>query len=98
MSDVGLDGLTNLPMPVGFGVDLCGDAPAELFDVGPQQLEEALFLAVEPVVEGALGRAGVADGVAGRAGAVAAFVDRRGEAVKQPKPKRIRVGRRVAGN
>ena len=98
VSDVGLDGVTNLLMPVGFGVDRCGDALAELLDVGPQQLQEALFLAVEPVVEGALGRAGVADDVGDRAGAVAAFIDRGGEAVEQPKPKRIRLSRRVAGN
>ena len=39
------------------------DALAELLDVGPQQLQKALLLAVELVVEGALGRAGVADDV-----------------------------------
>ena len=96
MSDVGLDRLTNLLVPIGFGIDRRGDALAEFLDVGSQQLEEALLLAGELVVERALGRARVADDVGDRAGAVAALGDRGGEAVEQAEPKRIWLGQRLA--
>lgn len=68
------------------------------FDVGAQELQEALFLAGELVVEGALGRAGVPDDVGDRAGAVATLGDRGGQAVEQPKPKRIGFVGEVAEN
>jgi hypothetical protein len=54
VADVGLDGLTDLLVPVSLGIDRRRDAFAEFLDVGPQQLQEALFLAGEVVVEGAL--------------------------------------------
>src|SRR6202041_2600812 len=50
VSHVGLDGLPDLPAPVGLGVDGRLDAPAEYFDVGGQQFDETFFLAGELVV------------------------------------------------
>ncbi len=98
MSDVGLDRLTNLLVPVGLGIDRCRDALAEFLDVGPQQLQKALFFTSELVVERALGRAGVADDVSDRAGAVTTVADRGGEAIEQPEPKRIICSNRAAEN
>jgi hypothetical protein len=89
MSDVGLDRLTNLSAPISLGIDRCQDAFAEFLDVVLQQLQEALFLTGELVVEGALGRARVADNVCDCAGAVSTLADRGGEAVEQSEPKRV---------
>jgi len=96
VSDVGFDGLANLLVPVGLGIDCRGDALAESFDVGAQQLQEALFLAGEVVVERALGSARVAHDVGDGGGTVAALADRSGEAVEQPAPKRVWLGQCVA--
>ena len=57
----------------------------------PQQLDQALFLAGELLVEGALGGAGVPDDVGDGGVAVAAFDDRRGDAVEQPVKERVGV-------
>src|SRR5262249_6482198 len=56
--------------------------------VGSQEIDEAVLLAGELAVEGALGRAGVPDDVGDRGVAVAAFTDRGVEAVEQPAPER----------
>lgn len=97
VSDVGLDRLTNLRLPVGGRVDRCGDLVAEPFDVRLQELQKAFLLAGELVVERALGGVGVADDVGDRAGAVAALGDGQGEPVEQAEAKRVVVDSRLAG-
>ena len=83
VSDVGLDGLTNLLVPVGLGIDCGGDVFSEFLDIGAQQLQKAPFLAGELVIERALGSARVANDVGDRAGAISALAYRCREAVKQ---------------
>ena len=97
--DVCADGATDLGVPLRIGIDGGLDRGDQCFVVGPQQLDEAFFLACEFAVEGALGGLGVADDVGDRGVPVAAFGDRLGEAVEQPVAERARgVGRGCVGH
>lgn len=89
VTDIGLDRLPDLCVPIGVGIDRRRDLRAQFLDVDGQQLEKALFLAREVVVEGAFGRARATDDVGDGAGAIAAFGDRRGQAVEEPEAERI---------
>ena len=92
MADVGLDGLTDLGLPFGVGIDGVANVLAQFSDVGVQQLEKALLLAGELVVERALGRARVPDDIGDGAGTVSALGDRGREAIEKALPKRVDLG------
>ena len=83
------DRLPDLDMPVRIRVDGITDVGDQVLVVPPQQLDQALFLAGELLVEGAFGGAGVPDDVGDGGVAVAAFDDRRGDAVEQPVKERV---------
>ena len=83
VSDVGADGLMDLQLPVRFGVHGGLDGGDQVCVVPAEQLDQAVFLAGELLVERALGRPGVAHDVGDGGVPVAAFADRRGEAVEQ---------------
>ncbi len=89
VADVGLDGLTNLGLPVRIWIDGGANVLAQLSDVGVQQLEKALLLAGELVVERAFRCAGVTNDVGHGGGAVAALAYRGGQAVEQSAAERV---------
>ena len=87
--DVRVDRLADLDLPVRLRVDGIADVGDQGLVVPPQQLDQALFLAGELLVEGALGGAGVPDDVGDGGVAVAALDDRCGHAVEQPVEERV---------
>ncbi len=88
-SNVRDDRLADLHLPVRIRVDGVADGGDQDVVVPPKQLDQALFLAGELLVEGALGGAGVPDDVGDGGVAVAALDDRCGHAVEQPVEERV---------
>ena len=93
MVDVGLGRLADLVLPVRLGVDRRLDVGDQVLVVSAQQLDQALFLAGELLVEGALRRARVPDDVGDGGVAIAALTDRCGQPVEQPVAERVVDGR-----
>ena len=91
--DVGVGRLADLVLPVRLGVDRRLDVGDQVVVVSAQQLDQALFLAGELLVEGALRGARVPDDVGDGGVAVAAFTDRCGKPVEQPVTERVVDGR-----
>src|SRR6202011_5079706 len=87
--DVCTDRLPNLVVPERLRVDRGHDLPDHLLVGGAQQLDEALLLAAELLIEGALRGAGVTHDVGDRGVPVSAFGYRLRETVEQPAAKRM---------
>ena len=80
--DVGFGRLTDLVLPIRLGIDGRPDVGDQVFVVPAQQFDQALFLAGELLVEGALRGAGVPDDVGDGAVAITALADRCGQPVE----------------
>ena len=94
--DVGAGRLADLLLPIGLGIDGRPDIGDQVFVVSAEHFDQALFLAGELLVEGALRGARVPDDVGDGGVAIPAFTDRCGQPVEQPVAEGGRVdGRRM---